>query len=680
MDFLKMVRSRMKPKHYRGQKYESLRKRQMKIKKPFNDPLFPDIKSSIGNTESIPDNLEWKRPSELCDQPCLFSENVLPEDVLKGQLSNRWFVSACAVLAGVGELRNKVVPDYSKQEWNPNKTDEYAGIFHFQFWRFGEWVDVVVDDLLPTVNGTLLFTHSTKENEFWIPLMEKAYAKLHGSYDGLHGGHMADALVDFTGGVSEIIDMRANEYADSHDKRSSLFDILSAEMRNHSLVCAACTVLNEEEFGTRTDMGLCRGTAYAVTAVKKVYLGETSLRNIFKGREKLRMVRLRDLLNDKIKSETESKGEDGDARSNKEYAYTTSQLTRLLSSSPEWSKVRESERERMGLTLDYETEFWMPLEDFVRNFSELTICRLYNTNIFALSQTWKEESIRGEWTTGVKGSLSDRAGGSSEFPETFLRNPQYLFDVRDEDEIVLQMLQWDTASVHQVAGLQKLLIGFNIIKVEENRKYRLHKQWEHNPTIVSFNYIRKREIFYKGHLPRGRYILIPTTLKPGDTGGYFVRIFSTSNIKLRTIKRDVPYKTCYCCKSGYPVWVTVVHVKGAEGLKKMDRIGSCDAYCIVKSEGKKAKTPMEKNSVNPTWNSTFVFYRSSVDEPVIIKVFNHNSCLPDNFMGQVKLPAPVNQHPSPITVDLMGKGKNEGQPTKGSLMLEIFTNDNLMMV
>lgn len=59
--------------------------------------------------------------------------------------------------------------------------------------------------------GKPAFATSKKGYELWVSILEKAYAKLHGSYEALEGGLVQDALVDLTGGAGEEIDMRSAE-------------------------------------------------------------------------------------------------------------------------------------------------------------------------------------------------------------------------------------------------------------------------------------------------------------------------------------------------------------------------------------------------------------------------------------------------------------------------------------
>ena len=112
---------------------------------------------------------------DICNNPRLFVDGISHHDATQGHLGNCWFVAACSVLAGSKEMWNKVIPDAEGQEFN---SESYGGIFRFRFWRFGEWIEVCVDDLLPcSEDGDLLFTHSSQHTEFWSALLEKAYAK-----------------------------------------------------------------------------------------------------------------------------------------------------------------------------------------------------------------------------------------------------------------------------------------------------------------------------------------------------------------------------------------------------------------------------------------------------------------------------------------------------------------------
>lgn len=62
----------------------------------------------------------------------------------------------------------KVIP------FDQNFGKDYSGIFHFRFWMYGDWHDVVIDDLLPYSNNlnSLVFCHNVSQtNEFWPALL-----------------------------------------------------------------------------------------------------------------------------------------------------------------------------------------------------------------------------------------------------------------------------------------------------------------------------------------------------------------------------------------------------------------------------------------------------------------------------------------------------------------------------
>ena len=63
-----------------------------------------------------------------------------------GTLGDCWFLAAMASLATRKDLLNKVVLSC---------TENYNGSYKFQFWNYGEWVDVIIDDFLPVRKGTL---------------------------------------------------------------------------------------------------------------------------------------------------------------------------------------------------------------------------------------------------------------------------------------------------------------------------------------------------------------------------------------------------------------------------------------------------------------------------------------------------------------------------------------------
>ncbi|KAJ3210426.1 Calpain-6 [Dinochytrium kinnereticum] len=237
-------------------------------------------------------------------------------NIIKGELGDCWIVSAVAALT--------IHPT-------------------FRFNRFGEWVEVVVDDYLPcTPDGNLIYARSRDPNEFWVSLLEKAYAKLRGCYKALESGSPNGAYVDLSGNVPETINLRSPEIIEEFsDNNGALFTLMKKAMQSSALMSCTMQPSTPTSMGTQNDSGLIFGYSYAITTVVNVRIRMSNLR-----RRSIQLVQLRNPWHSHADGHAGFTGAWSDW-------------------SEEWQLVTKKEMKRLKLSFEDDGAFFMSFERIV---------------------------------------------------------------------------------------------------------------------------------------------------------------------------------------------------------------------------------------------------------------------------------------------------------------------------
>ena len=180
-----------------------------------------DPNGSLGTNRRY-EKLSWHSfgPMNHC---CLYRKSMGPAQIRQGAVGNCWFLSALAVVAEKEYLLRRIVPHTRLNQ---------RGVYQINLCLDGKWTPIIVDSHFPVVfkpvgslskqalRGAVATEQQTlalpafcaaPERQLWAALVEKAYAKVHGSYAQLSGGWHTEAWGDLTGAPTETVHFVATD-------------------------------------------------------------------------------------------------------------------------------------------------------------------------------------------------------------------------------------------------------------------------------------------------------------------------------------------------------------------------------------------------------------------------------------------------------------------------------------
>ncbi|KAM8838525.1 calpain-10 [Synchiropus picturatus] len=480
---------------------------------PANDAsLFSDGSTPIARLQG---SVVWKRPQEICQSPVLYPEDVSQAHAKQGFLGDCWFLCACSILLKNKHLLHKV---FSPDEpfWGDSK---YRGSFHFRFWKHGHWREVTIDDTLPCIDSTPCFSRCHSPNAFWVSLLEKAYAKLHGSYERLWAGQVYEAMVDLTGGLAECWSLgdvgsedRLKPERDRDEVRRRRLDLNLLNSMMDACAISCSTHSNPGVSGCNEPDQHHALSVMEWVDVKKV-----------NGTE-VRLLRLKNPWGRCSWGGAWMEGGEGWGSVDHVYALTLQ------------SRLKDG-------------EFWLDINEFLSEFDDVTVGypiseeghlqSIYTGGVLKHSQ-----QLAGRWLKGF-------SSGGSRNSSSYTSNPKFWLKVSEKAEVIVSLLQhrkWTKADESRRTCLEGgrntthqryHAIALHMWKVQK-KHFNLSRTVNQPPHASTHCHTYDREVVLPGLLEPGFYLLIPSCYQHGAEANFLIRVFSSSPASLSALKSPAP--------------------------------------------------------------------------------------------------------------------------------------------
>lgn len=510
----------------------------------FEDPEFGPNKNDIYGSAAlyhgdpppgyvIPEDMVWLRTNQIVKgQPAVFLYNgANTNDVIQGAIGDCWFISALSVLAiNDSYLFNDVnVAEFKGSDFDNVATKKlvsgvYPKIFHFlakfglyvfRFFKDYQWIFVIIDDKLPCYAGNeeapdLVFAKCYNKNEFWVPLIEKAYAKVHGTYEALISGQIDDGLVDMTGCVSEklkITDAKGNFNQKLFGSKEQLWTRLNEDLVNGSLL--GCSILGEgvesKIFSEEREFtGLYAGHAYSI--LDFIDIGD------------FKLVRIRNPW-----------GSDNPIEWTGPWADNSAELIQNLDKINTVIKDKWKDEAELVSKESQDGSFIMNYHDFLRIWHNLSISKKFPDHYsgYRFPNEWNDKS-----SGGTPYSSDPR------LMVAYMKNPQYILTLKQPTHIFMSLGQKDgrIKSKGEVPFPYNGLIhplSLCVFKLDANED-RLEAF--DGGKLVGPPFIKNyRDVQVDLKLDKGKYAIVPSTKNEGMFGRFFLNVYfdcDKSNITL----------------------------------------------------------------------------------------------------------------------------------------------------